>query len=164
MAKFSKTFLNKLLDLVLAGSFGDPETVEKTGLRENTTQLFKGSSLIDAGDMVYFSYTGEERLLFVTKARGGGGIYNTPQNNKVISGFLVNDVPVEVIHTVLTGLYKNAQRYGFPVRSLFTYKATKGLSRVFRSENFRTFMTTKVDGNINQLNMEINPNAEITEQ
>ena len=165
MAKFSKTFLNKLLELVSDSAVVDFNSTKKqTGLRENTTQLFKGSSLLDAGDIVYFSYNGDERLFFVAKSRGGGGTYSTPQNNKVVSGFLINDVPVEVIITVLGGLYKNAQRYGFPVRSLFTYKAMKGISRIFRSNNFRTFMTTKIDGHINQLDIKVGTEIEPQEE
>jgi len=157
MIKFSKTFLNKLTELVLTSSVVDFKTQKpQPALKQTTTQLFRGSSLIDAGDILYFSYKDKERLFFVVTARGGGGTYNTPQNNKVISGYLINDVSVEVIITVLGGLYKNAQRFGFPVRSLFSYKTTKGISRIFRPSNFRTFMTTKIDGLINQLDIKVN--------
>ena len=155
MPLFSKTFLKKLLNLALESRGLDLDSQESAPtLAESTTQLFKGSSLIDAGDIVFFNYQDQERLVFLAKARGGSGMYTTPQHNTVLSGFLVNDVAVEVILSTLSGLYNNAERAGFPVRSMFTYKTLQGLSRIFKSVNFRTFMTQRINGHINQINIE----------
>ena len=159
MAKFSTTFLKFLLRLIAQALFPG-RSPESQSLSQATTLLSKASSLIDAGDLLYFHYNDRERLLFVVSARRGSGVYNTPQNNKVISGFVVNEVTPELIVTVLSGLYKNAERLGFPVRMLFTYKVVKGLKRVFHESNFRTFMTNRIDGNINQLELNIAKNVE----
>ena len=162
MARFSTDFLKFLLRL-LEESFssrGLPGLVGKQELSRSTSLISKSSSLIDSGDVLYFTYGNEERALFVVAARRGSGVYNTPQNNKVISGFLVNDATPEVIVSVISSLYKNAEQNGFPIRKLFTYKVVKALGRIFHESNFRTFMTNKIVGNINQLNFVIPQESE----
>ena len=157
MAKFSTSFLKFLLRLLsrALSSGGSPAQVGNDELPRSTTLLSKSSSLIDAGDVLYFSYNNKERAFFVVAARRGSGVYNTPQHNKVISGFLINDASPELIVSVISGLYKNAGRNGLPVRMLFTYKVVKSFKRLFHESNFRTFMTSRVEGNINQLNISI---------
>ena len=157
MARFSTSFLKFLLRLLTEAfsSGGLAVDVGKDELSRSTSLLSKSSSLIDAGDVLYFTYNNQERALFVVAARRGSGVYNTPQNNKVISGFLINDATPELIVSVISGLYKNAEKHGFPIRRLFTYKVVKALGRIFHESNFRTFMTSRVEGNINQLNLSI---------
>ena len=143
MAKFSTTFLQKLTDLATKTTFSVGEGLQEgTNIHRVSTPLYKGSSLIDAGDVIYFAYKGKERLFYVTRARGGTGTYITPKNNKVISGFLINDSPVELIASVLEGLYKSAERHGLPVRMLFFYKTLKS-------------GTQRIDGHIHQLNVDV---------
>jgi len=157
MTKFSISFLKFLLRLVsqALSSGGLRTQASRSELSRSTTLLSKASSLIDAGDVLYFSYGNQERAFFVVAARRGSGTYNTPQNNKVISGFLINDASPELIVSVVSSLYKNAERSGFPVRMLFTYKVVKSFKRLFHESNFRTFMTNRVEGNINQLNLTV---------
>ena len=157
MARFSTSFLKFLLRLLTEAfsSGGLPVDVGNDELSRSTSLLSKSSSLIDAGDVLYFTYNNQERAFFVVAASRGSGVYNTPQNNKVISGFLINDATPELIVSVISGLYKNAERNGLPVRMLFTYKVVKSFKRLFHESNFRTFMTSRVEGNINQLNLSI---------
>ena len=157
MAKFSTSFLKFLLRILSQALSSEelPAEIGKDSLPRATTLLSKASSLIDAGDVLYFSYNNKERAFFVVAARRGSGVYNTPQHNKVISGFLINDASPELIVSVISGLYKNAGKHGFPIRMLFTYKVVKSFKRLFHESNFRTVMTSRIEGNINQLNVDI---------
>ena len=161
MARFSTSFLKFLLRLLTEAfsSEGLPAQIGKDELSRSSSLLSKSSSLIDAGDVLYFNYANQERAVFVVAARGGTGVYNTPKSNKVISGFLINDATPELIVSVISGLYKNAEKYGLPIRMLFTYKVVKAFGRMFHESNFRTFMTNRIVGNINQLNLVIPKNA-----
>ena len=159
MSLFSNIILGKVLGLLNAnlGETGSAP-ITRDDLPRHVNPMWKGSSLVDSGDVVYFNYQGSTRYAFVVSARGGQGIYVTPKNRRVMSCFLVDGADPELIDSVVGGLYKTKEGKKLPIRKILQYKSViKSFNNLFGSENFRTFRLDRISGSINQVVLNIKP-------
>ena len=82
MTLFSNIILLKILNLINLDVEEAPVT--RDDLSRYITPMWKGSSQVDSGDIVYFNYQGRTRYALVAGARNGNGIYVTPKNRRVM--------------------------------------------------------------------------------